>query len=65
MAIAPGSPQRNSAVTASAALAAVVARKIGRNSDWTIETLIAFIAAMPAACPMRPSAVMMKAENAK
>ena len=35
------------------------------NSDWTIAMLIAFIAAMPAACPMRPSAVMMNVENAK
>jgi hypothetical protein len=35
------------------------------NSDCTISTLIAFIAAMPCACPMRPSAVMMKVEKAK
>ena len=35
------------------------------NRDLTMSTLIAFIAAMPAAWSMRPSEVMMKAEKAK
>ena len=37
----------------------------GKKTDCTITLLIEFIAAMPAAWSMRPSAVMMKVENAK
>jgi len=43
----------------------VVPRKTGMNSERTMSTLIAFIAEMPAAWSIRPSALMTNAENAK
>ena len=50
---------------ASARPASVVPRKSGMNAERTITALISFIAAIPAAWGMRPSAVMMKVEKAK
>lgn len=52
-------------MTARITLASVVPRKIGMNSERTIVTLIAFIAAMPLAWSIRPSDAMMNAEKAK
>ena len=40
-------------------------KKTGMNNDFTISTLIEFIAAIPAAGPKRPRDVMTKIEKAK